>query len=194
VEDRTARPAVEDRTASPAVEDRTANPAAEDHTADVAVEDRTADVAVESRTADVISGPPNASAHRRTRCHPACRSLCPRRLDRRREHVLPLSMSLGRGRLGRRPRPDLLLWSTQARQQASRPDTCWARRALTAYYCDAFRGPPCPIARAGQTQDVGRPLDSVRLGWQRRGGRRRSRADFVARLGRRASKVHNGRR
>ena len=40
------------------------------------------------------------------------------------------------------------------RQQASRPDTCWARRALTSYYCDAFRGPPCPIARAGQTQDV----------------------------------------
>ena len=40
------------------------------------------------------------------------------------------------------------------RQQASRPDTRWARRAITVCYCDAFRGPPCPIARAGQTQDV----------------------------------------
>ena len=161
-EDRTANPAVEVRTANPAVEDRTANPAVEVRTADVAVEDRTADVGAESRTADVVSGPSNASAHRRTRCHPACRSLCPRRLDRRREHVLPLSMSLGRGRLGRRPRPDLLLWSTQARQQASRPDTCWARRALTSYYCNAFLGPPCPIARAGQTQDVVGRVDTDR--------------------------------
>ena len=54
-----------------------------------------------------------------------------------------------------------------ASQQASRPDTRWARRALTDCYCNAFRGPPCPIARAGQTQDVGRPLESVRLGTQR---------------------------
>jgi hypothetical protein len=39
----------------------------------------------------------------------------------------------------------------RASQQTSRPDTRWARRALTVCYCDAFRGPPCPIARAGQT-------------------------------------------
>ncbi len=119
--------------------------------------------------------------------------MCPRRLDRRREHVLPLARSMGGRRLGRRRPPDLLQCATRASQQASRPDTCWARRALTSDYCDAFRGPPCPIARAGQTQDVGRPLESVRLGCQRRGGRLLARADFVARLGRRASKVHDGR-
>jgi hypothetical protein len=47
-------------------------------------------------------------------------------------------MSMGRGRLGRRPRPVLLLWSTQARQQASRPDKAWARRALTDQYATRF--------------------------------------------------------
>ena len=53
------------------------------------------------------------------------------------------------------------------RQQASRPDTCWARRALTSYYCNAFRGPPCPIARAGQTQDVVGRFESDLIGTQR---------------------------
>ena len=53
------------------------------------------------------------------------------------------------------------------RQQASRPDTCWARRALTSYYRNAFRGLPCPIARAGQTQDVVWPVQSHVFGPQR---------------------------
>ena len=57
------------------------------------------------------------------------------------------------------------------RQQASRPDTAWARRALTDQYATRFLGPPCPIGRAGQTQDVGRRPQSGLVGSQRASGR-----------------------
>ena len=81
---------------------------------------------------------PRTCSDRRSRGRLFPNALCPHRLDRRREHVLPLAMSMGGRRLGRRRPPDLLQWATQASQQASRPDKAWARRALTDQYATRF--------------------------------------------------------
>jgi hypothetical protein len=116
-------------------------------------------------------------------------ALCPPRLDRRGGHVLLLSLSSGRHRLGRRRRPDLLQWSTRASQHASQPDTAWARRAATAgmqRVSTAAPDRPCRLdATRWQATRVRPPRHSTP-----KGGRLRSRADFGARLGRRAAKVH----
>ena len=52
---------------------------------------------------------------------------------------------------------------TGARQQASRPDTRWARRALTDRYCDAYRWPAVPDR--ARRSDAGRwQASTVRTG------------------------------
>jgi len=75
--------------------------------------------------------------------------------------------------------PSVFLAQRGARQHASRPDKAWARRALTISLCDAFRGPPCPIGLAGQTQERCRAC-AVRTG--RHPGRLRPASSNFVRL------------